>query len=587
MVLCGNTQPARTRTPTLAPIPSRFVLGLVALDLRTSRAMNTFTIRTSTFFLAAAMLIGARNTEAATIYVNAKASGSALQDGTSWKTAFASLQDALDKAAGTTEPDEIWVAEGTYLPTKIYAPNGIVGGASGLQTSHLKTFDLPDRVAIYGGFAGEEKSRSHRSFRSHRTVLSGGGVSWHVVTAGNDVAHTGVRATLNGLTIRDGNAQGPGGDLLFAPFSYGHNLGGGLYVAFDSAIEVANVTFEDNAARGDGGGLFSINSTLTVAASRFSHNTAGFRAGAAEVFNTYETTAHTARISRTVFEDNTSRVLGGAIVGEGTFPNERSSMDIADSTFERNTAAVEGGAIVFDSLTTTVRHSRFESNVATVTAGAVATTNIVDTIANASFFGPRHVFIKFATTISNCEFRNNVARGDQAAHDAFSGGAAAGVNFPLGGGALVAYMNGYLNVVESSFRENLAENGDGGAILNGRSEAHNIFATGADAFDVRTTIVDSTFVGNQAPRGNGGAIASLPGAIFSIPARTVANTTLSVTSSTLEENAAGGNGGAIYLDASTATIKANEYEQNRAALGDSIYGVGSLINGSSISPFIR
>jgi len=67
----------------------------------------------------------------------------------------------------------------------------------------------------------------------------------------------------------------------------------------------------------------------------------------------------------------------------------------------------------------------------------------------------------------------------------------------------------------------------------------------------------------------------------------VANTTLFVTSSTLEENAAGGNGGAIYLDASTATIKANEYEENHAALGDSIYGVGSLINGSSISPFIR
>jgi len=550
--------------------------------------MRIFRLRTLSFLLAAALEIVARNTDAATIYVNANTKASASQDGTSWRTAFASLQDALDKAASTTEPDEIWVAAGTYVPTKIYAPNGIVGGASGLNTAHLKTFDLPDHVAIYGGFSGDERSRSHRSSNAHRTVLSGGGASWHVVTAGNDVAHAGIRATLDGVTIRDGNAQGPaGGDLLFAPFSYGHNLGGGLYMAFDSVVEVANVHFKDNAAGGDGGGLFSIDSTLTVAAARFSRNTAGFRAGAVEVFNTYETTAHTARISTSVFEDNTSQVLGGAIVGEGTFPNDSSSLDIADCTFERNTAGVEGGAIVFDSLTTTVRHSRFESNVATVTAGALATTNIVDTIANASLFGPRHVFITFATTISNCEFSNNVARGDQAAHDAFSGGAAAGVNFPLGGGALVAYMNGYLNVVDSSFRGNIAENGDGGAILNGRSEARNIFATGADAFDVRTTIVDSTFVGNQAPRGHGGAIASLPGAILSIPERTVANTTLSATSSTFEENAAGGNGGAIYLDASTATIKANEYEENHAALGTSIYAVDSTVNGSSTSPFIK
>jgi hypothetical protein len=416
-------------------------------------------------------------------------------------------------------------------------------------------------------------------------VLSGSGVSWHVVTAGNDVAQTGIRATLDGLTIRDGNAQGPAGDLLFAPFSYGHNLGGGLYAAFDSVIDVNDVDFHENAAGGDGGGLFSINSMLNVTGSHFSHNAAISRAGALEVFNTYETKAHTGSISTSVFEDNTA-ALGGAIVGEGTFPNENSRLDITDSTFERNTA-VEGGAIVFDSLTTIVRNSRFESNVATVTAGALATTNVIDAIANAVFFGPLHVFIKFATTISSCEFSNNVARGDQAAHDAFAGGPAAGLNLALGGGALVAYMNGYLNVVDSWFRDNVAENGDGGAILNGRSEAQNALSTGAVAFDVRTTVVNSTFIGNTALTGNGGAIASLPGSILSIPERTVANTTLSAISSDFKANSAGRDGGAIYLDASTATFKTNAYAGNQAALGKSIYGIGSVINGSSTSPVIK
>jgi len=82
-------------------------------------------------------------------------------------------------------------------------------------------------------------------------------------------------------------------------------------------------------------------------------------------------------------------------------------------------------------------------------------------------------------------------------------------------------------------------------------------------------------------------VSSLPGSVLSIPARTVANTTLFANSSTFEENSAGGNGGAIYLAASTATIKANEYEENHAALGRSIYGVGSIINGRTTSPFMK
>jgi predicted outer membrane repeat protein len=148
-------------------------------------------------------------------------------------------------------------------------------------------------------------------------------------------------------------------------------------------------------------------------------------------------------------------------------------------------------------------------------------------------------------------------------------------------------MNGYLNVVDSRFRDNIAEHGDGGAILNGRSEAQNILSSGADAFDVATTIVSSTFVGNKALAGNGGAVASLPGLVFSIPERTVANTTVSAISSSFKENSAEGDGGAIYLDASTATLDTNVYAGNHAALGKSIYGIGSIINGSSISPLIK
>src|SRR5512144_2523424 len=109
------------------------------------------------------VLLGEGKAEGATIYVDASTKAAGVHDGTSWKTAFASLQDALDAAAAISGPDEIWVAAGTYTPSKIYAPSGVPGGKSGMNVPELRTFNLPTDVAIYGGFRGSENSRLRRS----------------------------------------------------------------------------------------------------------------------------------------------------------------------------------------------------------------------------------------------------------------------------------------------------------------------------------------------------------------------------------------------------------------------------------------
>lgn len=534
--------------------------------------------------LVVAGLFLGRLAAAATIYVNV-AGNPLTADGTSWRTAFVSLQNALDKA----QPgDEIRVAQGTYLPSKIYSPNGVPGGASGQNTPSLQTFSLPNQVAIYGGFVGTENEPAQRNPDARPTILSGAGTSWHVVTAGNDVAKTGVQATLDGITIANGNAQGPAsGNGLFAPFIYAHNSGGGLYVTFGSQISVNKVRFLNNAAGNEGGAIFSINSNLNATHSYFSGSFSGLEGGAVEVLNTFQgSTSYTATIASSVFDGNSTGVFGGAMVGEGTFPNSNSTVIIDRDTF-RNNKAIEGGAIVFDSQASIVRNSRFDSNVASVNAGALATTNVVDTIANAVLFGPNQLFEKFTTSISNCVFSNNVAQGNQSIHDTFLGGLSAGFDWALGGGALVAYMNGYMRVTTSRFINNVAQNGDGGAILNGRSAGFDLLGTGVDAFTVNTTVSTSAFAGNQAPNGNGGAIASLPEFAFSIPERTVGSTMLSVTTSAFLGNSAGGDGGALYLNDSTATINRNAYNSNTAVLGNSIYGLDSIINGSSTSPYIQ
>lgn len=77
-------------------------------------------------------------------------------DGTSWATAYADLQDAL------REPgvDEVWIAEGRYLPD------------SGTVDWKL-SFVLPPGIELLGGFRGDEDQRDQRDPALYRTELSG------------------------------------------------------------------------------------------------------------------------------------------------------------------------------------------------------------------------------------------------------------------------------------------------------------------------------------------------------------------------------------------------------------------------------
>lgn len=132
-------------------------------------------------------------------------------DGRSWAMAYKDLQDALDDAVAATKAVEIWVADGTYLPSVETIP--------GVPRS--VTFELPDRLQIYGGFTGTETRRCQRDPGVNRPILSGDlngddnvqnydDNAYHVLT----VSGTGDRARIDGFTITAGNATSSNGGAI-------------------------------------------------------------------------------------------------------------------------------------------------------------------------------------------------------------------------------------------------------------------------------------------------------------------------------------------------------------------------------------
>jgi len=175
--------------------------------------------------------------------------GSANGDGTGWgEDACKYLQDGLAKAAWWVGPGgydlaEVWVAatdEGPYRPDL---------GASQQQGDRHASFQLVDKVELYGGFAGDETEQSQRNIFMNKTVLSGDldgddgpdfgnreDNSYHVVTSYSN----GSNAQIDGFIITGGNSDNQGSG---APSP----VGGGMY-ASESAAAVINCTFTSNSA---------------------------------------------------------------------------------------------------------------------------------------------------------------------------------------------------------------------------------------------------------------------------------------------------------------------------------------------------
>lgn len=263
--------------------------------------------------------------------------GAGLVNGSSWANAVASPADALLAARAG---DEIWVKAGTYKPTA--------------GSDRTVSFVLAPQVALYGGFAGNESSRSSRNWALNPTILSGnidaGQLdSHHVVTGANG-------ALLDGFIIEDGQAD----ESTVNNFT---NSGGGLHCN-GVAMTVDHCVFRNNEASYVGGGIYGYNGArLTVQNTVFSGNLAPYGGG----FGSQTGTGSHA-FANCLFIDNQSGGQGAAAL---LWTNQPSTW--TNCTVVRNTPGGGVAALHLNADAHTLTNCILWNNASTVTGSGTRT----------------------------------------------------------------------------------------------------------------------------------------------------------------------------------------------------------------------
>ena len=280
------------------------------------------------------------------LYVDAGATGD--NNGTSWTDAYTDLQDAL---TGSRVGDEIWVAEGAYRPT--------------IGSDRTISFQPKSGAPVYGGFAGTESERSQRDPAANVTVLSGdigtpgdsSDNSYHVL-----VGATG--ATLDGLTITGGNANGAGGwgngagmlnigvEPVLVNCIISNNTavrGGGMYNSACSPT-LTDCTFSENNAS-IGGAIYNYTSSPVLTGCTLSENTSDTYGGA------FYSRSSSPQLTNCLLVGNTATARYG-----GAFYNSISSPQLTNCTLSGNSAVKGGGMASFSSSSPVIRNCIFWGN---------------------------------------------------------------------------------------------------------------------------------------------------------------------------------------------------------------------------------
>lgn len=210
-------------------------------------------------FLVSFAILSLSLTAQTNYYVKATG-GNDSNDGKNWSTAKLTLQGALDVSVSG---DKIWVAKGTYIPSKI-------SGDSPGSDNRDKAFVITNGVSVFGGFEGNEDpgyDLSLRDFAVNLTVLSGDldldgtftNNSYHVAVVIGRIASV----TLDGFSITGGNGSLNSNNLING-LSLNRRPGPGVFIASAGAdAKLTNCVIHSNLTTNWGGGVYAWASSIT------------------------------------------------------------------------------------------------------------------------------------------------------------------------------------------------------------------------------------------------------------------------------------------------------------------------------------
>jgi VCBS repeat-containing protein len=299
------------------------------------------------------------------VYVNQNVSGG-TGDGTSWSNAMTDLSLALLNAPSCVQ---VWVAQGTYIPSGVQGP---VGFAPGPKTQ------------VYGGFVGTETNLSQRNWQANPVVLQASstsamafndsGIDEGTVVDGFYIQYSGTEAATEidrgGPTIRNcvfSNSTGTailmespntaaivncqfynGSDTAFYNIEghptfqmclFSNNISSGGPGAFDNedggSVLFTNCQFLNNSGATAGAVVNDENCTATILRCAFLGNSGGEAGAVATGLGS------TTVIGTSLMASNSSTGFGAAIEYSGN------KLSIAFCTIADNTSTLggEGGAI--------------------------------------------------------------------------------------------------------------------------------------------------------------------------------------------------------------------------------------------------
>jgi predicted outer membrane repeat protein len=555
-------------------------------------------------------------------YVNQSVSESG--DGRSWATAFKHPQEAID-AASELVADEIWVAKGTYYPTK--DPYG----DSDPSDEGWKTFFLGKHLKLYGGFAGDETKLSQRNPSVNTTLLSGNlGIAadstdnaYHIILAvGSEESPLTNQLVIDGFTIAEGYAYYQGTFAVNGQTVYNYN-GGGIYNIYASPV-LNNLVITDNNGF-VGGGIHNQRSSPVISNCIITANGYIRSANAGGIYNNSESSPI---ISNTTISSNASAN------GGGIFNYNDSRPVLENVTISRNNAA-RGGGMGNDNAQPVLRNTTISDNVASIDGGGIDNSpNVTIELTNVKILNNKAQYgggMNNSRTVLN--FTGGEISGNEAAYygggmysvggditisgvkvdankaNSYSGGGfynQSEMTFRLNnltvsnnyskreGGGLYNYTSATILIDRVVFTANVSDNEGGGiyfgavhessAVSNSNFINNRAFAGGGIAcVNGSPTMTNLLFEGNEAEDSGGGlSCSSWASSLMSKVTfqnnkanngggMIIVSTSLpTMTDVTFTGNSATTNGGAVYISADPQLNRVS-FKANTATAGGAVY----------------